>query len=91
MLECDLLSVHTAAEQACATAQGNLGYVFERGLGVPVDYPEAYKWYQLASRRGLREAKRALYVLRAIMTPKQLREGETRASSWQVSTTFPNR
>ena len=41
-----------AAEQGDATAQVNLGYLYENGRGVPQDYKEAAKWYRLAAEQG---------------------------------------
>jgi hypothetical protein len=72
-----------SAEQGYAIAQDNLAYLFEHGQGVPVDYPEAHKWYQLAAARGNSEGRQAMNILAQIMTPKQLREAESRASAWQ--------
>jgi TPR repeat protein len=63
-----------SAEQECEIAQINLGYLLENGKGVPVDYPEAQKWYRLAMARGNARAEKAMTSLAAIMTQKQLRE-----------------
>ena len=60
-----------SAEQECEIAQINLGYLFENGKGVPVDYPEAQKWYRLAMARGNARAKKAMTSLAAIMTQKK--------------------
>ena len=35
------------AEQGWASAQFNLGVMYRNGQGVPQDYEEAVKWYQL--------------------------------------------
>ena len=40
-----------AAEQGLADAQSNLGWMYERGEGVPQDYAEAVKRYRLASEQ----------------------------------------
>jgi TPR repeat protein len=40
------------AEQGGASAQSNLGVMYERGEGVPQDYAEAVKWYRLAAEQG---------------------------------------
>jgi hypothetical protein len=76
---------HKSAEQGCVIAQKNLGYLFEHGQGVPVDYPEAHKWYRLSAEKGDSLAKSAMKALAQIMTKKQLRESESRASAWQQS------
>ncbi len=40
------------AEQGNASAQFNLGVMYENGQGVPRDYAEAVKWYRLAAEQG---------------------------------------
>jgi TPR repeat protein len=76
-----------SAEQGYTTAQNNLGYLFEHGQGVPVDYSEAEKWYRLAAEKGDFRAKNAMETLAQVMTQKQLRESESRASAWQENMT----
>ena len=41
-----------AAEQGHASAQSNLGYMYENGQGVPQDYAEAVKRYRKAAEQG---------------------------------------
>lgn len=42
-----------AAEMGCAESQNYLGYWYEEGKnGLPVDYQEAYRWYQKAAEQG---------------------------------------
>ena len=41
------------AEQGNASAQSNLGVMYERGQGVPQDDKTAVKWYRLAAKQGL--------------------------------------
>jgi len=40
------------AEQGYASAQYNLGVMYDNGLGVPQDYREAAKWYRFAAEQG---------------------------------------
>ena len=40
------------AEQGGANAQGILGFMYDKGLGVPQDYKAAVKWYTLAAEQG---------------------------------------
>ena len=40
------------AEAGDASAQSNLGYMYENGYGVPQDYAEAVRWYRLAANQG---------------------------------------
>ena len=42
------------------SAVPRLGYQFEHGLGVPVNYPEAIKWYHLAAEAGSNDGRCAL-------------------------------
>ncbi len=43
---------HQAAEEGNATAQTYVGYLYEKGLGVPQDYSEALRWYRKAADQG---------------------------------------
>ena len=45
------------AEAGDATAQGDLGYMYEKGYGVPQDYKEAVKWWRLAADQGKASAQ----------------------------------
>jgi hypothetical protein len=47
-----------AADQGNATAQTHVGYLYEKGLGVPQDYNEALNWYRKAADRGHAAAQR---------------------------------
>lgn len=51
------------AEQGSAEGQNNVAYLYERGLGVKLDYKKAEKWYLLASEQGLPVAKYNLAML----------------------------
>ncbi len=46
-----------AAEKGVAKAQHSLGFMYERGEGVPQDYAEAVKWYRKAAEQGHAEAQ----------------------------------
>jgi TPR repeat protein len=41
-----------AADQGNATAQTYVGYLYEKGMGVPQDYAEAMRWYRKATDQG---------------------------------------
>ncbi len=41
-----------AADQGDAHAQHDIGYLYERGRGVPQDYTEALRWYHKAADQG---------------------------------------
>ena len=54
------LLVKPLAEQGDATAQFDLGFMYENGKGVPQDYAEATKWYRKAAAQGNAEAIRII-------------------------------
>jgi len=51
------------AEQGYAHAQHNLGYMYDKGEGVPQDYKTALKWYTLAAEQGHAKAQVNLGVM----------------------------
>ena len=42
-----------------ADGQYNLGVMYYLGQGVPKDYVQAYKWFDLAAGMGISDAKKA--------------------------------
>ena len=46
-----------AADRGDASAQFNLGIIYDEGLGVPRDYAEAMKWYSRAANQGFASAQ----------------------------------
>ena len=53
------------AEQGNASAQYNLGLMYDKGHGVPQDYKTAVKWYTLAAERGDADSQTNLGVMYA--------------------------
>ena len=53
-------AIRLAAEQGRASAQNNLGVMYENGLGIPQDETEAVRWYRLAADQGLADAQHNL-------------------------------
>ena len=51
------------AEKGDAEGQNNVGFLYERGLGVSQDYKQAEAWYMMASAQGLPSAKHNLAML----------------------------
>ncbi|HEV2185583.1 MAG TPA: toll/interleukin-1 receptor domain-containing protein [Stellaceae bacterium] len=47
-----------AADQGNTNAQTHVGYLYEKGLGVPQNYSEALSWYRKAADRGHAAAQR---------------------------------
>ena len=45
------------SEQGDATAQFNLGMLYENGEGLAQDYAEAVRWYRKAADQGVIEAQ----------------------------------
>ena len=37
------------AKQGNSFAQNNLGYFYTNGIGGPIDYPQAFKWYKMSA------------------------------------------
>jgi TPR repeat protein len=52
-----------AADQHDDSAQNNIGYLYEKGLGVARDYSQAACWYQLAAATGYTRAQYHLGIL----------------------------
>ena len=55
-----LEDMRACAEQGHARAQNGLGYMYDNGLGVPVVYAEAARWYRLAAEQGYGDAQHNL-------------------------------
>jgi len=73
------------AKQGDASAQYKLGLMYAEGRGVPQDYLQAHKWFNLSAARSL--AKRNVAVsmreLVAILTPAQIAEAQKLAREWK--------
>ena len=54
------------AEQGYASAQLNLGVMYNNGRGVPQDYETAVKWYTLAAEQGTAVAQYNLGTMYAL-------------------------
>ncbi len=51
------------AERGDAKAQDSLGFMYEKGQGVPQDHAEAAKWYRKAAEQGFASAQNSLGVM----------------------------
>jgi TPR repeat protein len=58
-------------------AQIDLGYLYEQGKGVPLDYVTAYVWYETAESAGERRATERLRILSRVMTKEQISRAKT--------------
>ncbi|MGO9021708.1 MAG: tetratricopeptide repeat protein [Syntrophobacteraceae bacterium] len=71
------------AERGEAPAQFYLGVMYENGQGVPKDYVQAHKWFELAAAQGDSEARKRMDLLAEKMTPAQIAEAISLARDWK--------
>jgi TPR repeat protein len=64
------------ANRGNARAQNNLGHMYYNGEGIPKDYVEAYKWFNLAAAQGNVAAKSLKEIVEKRMTKQQIAEGQ---------------
>ena len=68
-----------SAEQGNATAQNNLGVMYNDGLGVPQDHGTAHMWYNIASANGDEDASENRDTVANKMTGVAIAEAQRRA------------
>ena len=75
-----LSALKPLAEQGHASAQSNLGYLYENGLGVPIDLSEAMRWYRQSAEQGNSYSQTRLGYLfeRGLGVPRN----DTLAAQW---------
>ena len=56
-------AIRTKAEKGNVLAQAKLGLIYGNGLGMPVDYVEAVKWYRKAAEQGDANAQNNLGLM----------------------------
>ena len=71
------------AEQGDAKAQNTLGYMYNKGQGVPQDYVLAYMWINLAATQGGKFAVQNRDIAAKKMTSEQIAEAEILAREWK--------
>ena len=76
------------ADQGYAGAQGALGVMYDNGRGVPQDYAEAHKWFNLSAARAMEKENRDTAtknrdIVAAKMTPAQVAEAQKLAREWK--------
>jgi len=71
------------AEQGDASAQYNLGLMYDKGQGVPQDYVQAHLWYNLAAAQGTEKARRFRDFIAEEMTLAQIAEAQRLARDWK--------
>jgi uncharacterized protein len=77
--------VRMAAEEGYASAQLDLGYLYEQGKGVSLDYTAAYMWYRAAADRGEKRAKTQLTKLSTLLTVAQIKQADEAAAKLAVT------
>ncbi len=71
-----------AAGQGLVLAQNNLGIMYEKGHGVPQDYVQAHKWFNLAATQGDKEAEKYRDFVAKKMTPADISKAQKLARQW---------
>ena len=71
------------ANQGHPYGQNNLGAMYAEGQGVPQDYIEAHKWFNLAEVAGDEYAARNRSFAESKMTREQIAEAQRRAAAWK--------
>ena len=66
--------IETAAAQSFAEAQNNLGWMYQKGLGVDQSDQEAVKWYQKAADQGFAPAQSNLNRIAQKLTSSKKKE-----------------
>lgn len=78
-----LVAWRPLAERGDRDAQYWLGVLHEQGQGVEQDPVEALKWYALAWKRGIGDAKKPALALRASLPREQYDEARARIRAWR--------
>ena len=66
--------IRPLAEQGDASAQYNLGVLYDNGLGVPQDKVRAYMWFTLSAAQGRDGAAAFRDLIARRMTPRRSRK-----------------
>ena len=66
----------TAASQGDLKSQYRLAQLYEQGVGVPQDFVQAHRWYNIAASQGHAEAGKARDALASRITADQLAEAQ---------------
>ena len=73
-----------SGSQGDVNSQFRLAQLYERGLGVPQDFVQAHRWYNVAASQGHAEARSARDALGARLTADQLAEAQRLATQTGV-------
>jgi TPR repeat protein len=83
--------IRPLAEQGDASAQYNLGVMYDTGLGVPQDKVRAYMWFTLSAAQGRDGAAAFRDLIARRMTPAQIEEAQKLTREWKPNTQSPSR
>ena len=83
--------IRPLAEQGDASAQYNLGVLYDNGLGVPQDKVRAYMWFTLPAAQGRDGAAAFGGLIARRMTPAQIEEAQKLTREWKPNTQSPSR
>jgi len=75
-----------AADLNVTDSQFNLAILAAKGLGMPKDLTEAYKWLDIVARKGDADAAAKRDELAKVMDPEQLKIAEGKAKLWKART-----
>ncbi len=81
-----LSELRPLAEQGDAISQYTLGVLYANGYGVPQDFVQAHKWYNLAAANGAEVAGLRRDTLAKQMIPAQIAEAQQLAREWKPTT-----
>ena len=71
------------AEQGNIDAQYSIGMMYARGQGYNEDKVKAHMWYDLASKKGDKDAAADRDALERDMTPDQIAQAKQMATDWK--------
>ena len=83
--------IRPLAEQGDASAQHNLGVLYDNGLGVPLDKVRAYMWFTLSAAQGRDGAAAFRDLIARRMSPEQIAEAQKLVQEWKPNTQPPSR
>ena len=73
-----------AAELGVKDSQYNLGILAAKGLGMPVNLEESYKWFALAAKAGDKDAAEKRDQIGAALTPQKLARAKDTVELWKA-------
>lgn len=70
------------AKDCAADELYRLGLIYSTGMGVPVDFVAAHKWFNLAASRGSCEAKVCRGEMADLLTAVEISKAQRAAREW---------